>query len=119
MFQLTHKSAVITGGGSGIGQAIARLFARQGAIVHILELQTASAEETIAGIVAEGGRGTAHACNVSDQQAVKNVFEKIGSFDILVNCAGIAHIGRADNTSEEDFDKVYQVNIKGTYNCLH
>ena len=119
LFQLTQKTAVITGGGSGIGRAIAQLFARQGAIVHLPELMLANAEETVSLIKQEGGMAKAYACNVSDQSAVQSVFQEIGSFDILVNCAGIAHVGRADTTSAEDFEKVFNVNVKGTYNCLH
>jgi 2-keto-3-deoxy-L-fuconate dehydrogenase len=119
MFDLTNKIAVITGGGSGIGKAIACLFARQGANVHIIELNAAGAEETMNIIIAEGGKASTHLCSISDQQAVAKVFAETGPFDILVNCAGIAHIGTAVNTTEADFDKIYQVNIKGTYNCLH
>jgi NAD(P)-dependent dehydrogenase (short-subunit alcohol dehydrogenase family) len=119
MFELHNKTAVVTGGGSGIGKAIAILFARQGAVVYLLELNKTTADETVAEIENAGGKAVAEACNVADQQAVKEVFERIGSFDILVNCAGIAHIGKADTTTEADFDRICQVNIKGVYNCLH
>ncbi len=119
MFELKNKIAVITGGGSGIGKAIACLFAKQGATVNIIELNTKAAGETVDTIIAEGGKAFMHICSIGDQQAVKQVFESIGLFDILVNCAGIAHIGKATTTSEADFDKIYHVNIKGTYNCLH
>lgn len=119
MFRLDHKIAVVTGGGSGIGKAIAELFAEQGATVHVLELNAAAAAETIQKITDAGGIAVAHTCNISKQQEVKQVMESIGGFDVLVNCAGIAHVGRADTTTEEDFDRVYQVNVKGTYNCLH
>lgn len=119
MFELHNKTAVVTGGGSGIGKAIAILFARQGALVYLLELNKTTADETVAEIENTGGKAVAEACNVADQQAVKEVFERIGSFDILVNCAGIAHIGKADTTAEADFDRICQVNIKGVYNCLH
>lgn len=119
MFELHNKTAVVTGGGSGIGKAIAILFARQGAVVYLLELNKTTAEQTVTEIENAGGKAVAEACNVADQQAVKEVFERIGSFDILVNCAGIAHIGKADTTAEADFDRICQVNIKGVYNCLH
>lgn len=119
MFRLDHKTAVITGGGSGIGKAIAVCFAAQGAAVHIIELNTSAAEETIRLIEQKGDKAYAHTCNISRQEEVIEVMTAIGGFDILVNCAGIAHIGRADTTSEEDFDRVYSVNVKGTYNCLH
>ena len=119
MFSLANKSAVITGGGSGIGKAIATLFAKQGATVHIVELNTETANETVAAIHSDGGNAFAYACNISNQQQVNGVFAQTGGFDILVNCAGIAHVGKADTTSEADFEKIFQVNVKGTYNCLH
>lgn len=119
MFSLTDKAAVITGGGSGIGKAIAEMFAKQGATVHIIELNKTHADQTAAAITASGGRALAHSGDVSNQQMVKEIFAAIGTIDILVNCAGIANVGRADTTSEEDFTKVFNVNVKGTYNCLH
>ena len=119
MFSLTDKAAVITGGGSGIGKAIAEMFAKQGATVHIIELNKTHADQTAAAIIASGGRALAHSGDVSNQQMVKEIFAAIGTIDILVNCAGIANVGRADTTSEEDFTKVFNVNVKGTYNCLH
>jgi 2-keto-3-deoxy-L-fuconate dehydrogenase len=118
MFSLKNKKAVITGGGSGIGKAIAILFARQGATVHIIELTEASAADAVAAITAEDNTVFAHACNVANQQDVLAVFEKIGHLDILVNNAGIAHVGKADTTSEADFDRIITVNVKGVYNCL-
>jgi 2-keto-3-deoxy-L-fuconate dehydrogenase len=119
MFFLNNKHAVITGGGSGIGKAIAETFAKQGATVHILELQEANAEQTVTNIKAAGGTAKAYACDVSSQEQVNTVFSKIGSFDILVNSAGIAHIGKADNTNEQDFERIFNVNVKGVYNTLH
>ena len=119
MFSLKGKSAIITGGGSGIGKAISMLFAKQGANVHIIELNVAAAAEAVAEIEAAGGTADAYGCDVSNQEAVVDVFQKIGAIDILVNNAGIAHIGKADTTSEEDFTKVFNVNVKGAYNCLY
>jgi len=118
MFKLTNKSTIITGGGSGIGKAISILFAKQGATVHIIELNEDAANETVAEIKAAGGEASVHKCDVSNQQQVIDTFKAIGKVDILVNNAGIAHVGRADNTSEADFDRVYNVNVKGAYNCL-
>ncbi|MCD0488943.1 SDR family oxidoreductase [Pedobacter sp. MC2016-14] len=117
MFSLKGKTAVITGGGSGIGKAIALLFAKQGATVHIIELNAAAATETVSAIGTETP-AFAHGCDVSNQEQVLNTFKEIGKVDILVNNAGIAHIGRADTTSEADFTKVFDVNVKGAYNCL-
>lgn len=119
MFNLTNKKAIITGGASGIGKAIALLFAEQGAEVHIIELNSEGGQMVVDEISAGGGRATLHACSVTDQLQVKQTFERIGPHHILVNNAGIAHVGRADNTSEEDFDRVMNVNVKGVYNCLH
>lgn len=118
MFSLKNKIAVITGGGSGIGQAIAVLFAKQEATIHVLELTEESGKETKNLIYTEGGACTIHPCNVGDQAAVLSVFEKIGSLDILVNNAGIAHIGNVETTTEADFDRILSVNVKGVYNCL-
>src|ERR1700749_782970 len=119
MFKLTNKSTIITGGGSGIGKAMSLLFAKQGATVHIIELNKEAAEETVGEIKAAGGQAVAHRCDVSNQQQVIETFKAIGKIDILVNNAGIAHVGRADNTSEADFDRIYNVNVKGVYNCLY
>lgn len=119
MFSLKNKKAVITGGGSGIGKAISILFARQGAEVHIIELSKESAKDVFEEITKEGGKVFSHVCNVANQQDVKSVFEKIGNISILINNAGIAHVGKAETTSEEDFDKVISVNVKGVYNCVH
>ncbi len=119
MFSLQNKKAIITGGGSGIGKAIAVLFAKQGAVVHIIELTEESAAQTLNEIKAAGGIAEAYACDVSNRQQVQNVFEKIGAADILVNNAGIAHVGKADTTAEADFDRVMNVNVKGVYNCIH
>lgn len=119
MFSLQNKKAVITGGGSGIGKAIAVLFAQQGAEVHIIELTTESASIAVEEITANGGKVFAHACNVASQKDILAIFKEIGGIHILVNNAGIAHVGKADTTPEEDFDRVVNVNIKGVYNCLY
>lgn len=115
MFSLKNKIAVITGGGSGIGKAMAVLFAQQGAKVHIIELDEKAAAETVKEI---GETAAYHICNISDQKQVVEAFNSIRRIDILVNNAGIAHIGKADTTSEADFDRVMNVNVKGPYNCL-
>lgn len=118
LFQLNGKTAVVTGGGSGIGQAIATVFAARGARVHILELNAAAAMSTLETIEKAGGKAEVYACNVADQAEVIKAMEAIGGIDILVNCAGIAHVGKLETTSEFDFDRVYSVNVKGTYNCM-
>jgi 2-keto-3-deoxy-L-fuconate dehydrogenase len=118
MFSLKNKKAIVTGGGSGIGKAIAVLFARQGAEVHIIDLTIESAQEVVNEISKSGGNVFSYACNVAIQKEVVATFEKIGSIDILINNAGIANVGKADTTSESDFDRVMEVNVKGVYNCL-
>jgi NAD(P)-dependent dehydrogenase (short-subunit alcohol dehydrogenase family) len=119
MFNLDGKVAAVTGGGSGIGRAVALQFARQGATVHIIDLSETAAQQVVHEITSAGGNAIAHSCNVSLQQQVDGVFRIIEGLNILVNNAGIAHVGNAENTAEEDFDRLYQVNIKGVYNCLH
>ena len=118
MFSLKGKSALITGGGSGIGRAISILFAQQGAHVHILELNAESGAAVANEIITKNGQASVHSCDVSDQQKVVSLFNEIGKIDILVNNAGIAHVGKADSTSANDFERVYNVNVKGAYNCL-
>ena len=119
MFSLKGKSAVVTGGGSGIGRAVALAFAQQGATVHILDLSEAAGRQVAAEIEAQGGKAHVHACDVSNQQQVTAIFQQISNVQILVNNAGLSHIGRADNTSSEDFERVFNINVKGVYNCLH
>ncbi len=119
MFSLQNKKAVVTGGGSGIGKAIAALFAKQGAEVHIVELTQESAKTAVDEIKANGGKVFSHACDVANQKEVLATFEKIGTINILVNNAGIAHVGKVDTTAEADFDRIMNVNVKGVYNCLH
>jgi len=119
MFNLASKSAVITGGGSGIGKAIALLFAKQGAVVHIIELNDSASKEVVAEISKNGGKAYSYSCDVCNQEAVLSVFKSIGKIDLLVNNAGIAHVGNVENTSVQDFEKVFNVNVKGAYNCLY
>ena len=119
MFSLKNKTTVITGAASGIGKAVALIFAKQGAMVHLLDMNAQGLADSVAEIRNNDGNGEAHIANVTNQGEIKALFESIARIDILVNCAGISHIGRADTTTEEDFDKVYNVNVKGIYNCLH
>lgn len=120
-FDLTNKKAIVTGGGSGIGKAIAINLAGQGATVHILEMNLENALQTVEEIKNLGGNAAAYQCNVVNQQNVVNVINSIAenaAIDILINNAGIAHVGNIENTTEEDLDRLYQVNIKGVYNCV-
>lgn len=121
-FDLTDKVALITGGGSGIGQAIAGTFAAQGAYVCILDFNLSGAEATVAEIGEAGGKAKAYQCDVSDGESVQSIVRAIhrekASIDILVNNAGIAHVGNIEGTTSEDLDRLYNVNIKGVYHCI-
>ncbi|MFP6855339.1 MAG: SDR family oxidoreductase [Opitutales bacterium] len=116
------KVAVVTGGGKGIGQAIASRFAAEGAKVAIWELDEPSARSTIASIEKDGGSAVAFACDVVDHASVlaaaNATEERLGEITTLVNNAGIAHVGNVEETSEEDFDRVQRINVKGPFNCL-
>jgi 2-keto-3-deoxy-L-fuconate dehydrogenase len=121
-FRLDNKVAIVTGGASGIGKAISETFAANGAFVHILELNGESAEATVQEIIAQGGNARAHVCDVARQEDVKRAIADITrehTINILVNNAGIAHIGKLENTSESDFDRVFSINVKGIYNCMY
>jgi 2-keto-3-deoxy-L-fuconate dehydrogenase len=118
---LHGKVAVITGGGSGIGRAIALKFAAHGAKVRILDVSLNDANKTCEEIVSEGGNATAYFCDVTDQAQVKARFDEFaqqGSLSMLVNNAGISSIGTVESTSEAEFDRVFRVNVKGFYNCM-
>ncbi|MGH9547633.1 MAG: SDR family NAD(P)-dependent oxidoreductase [Terriglobales bacterium] len=120
-FRLDGKVAVVTGGGSGIGRAISLTFATHGAAVRILDVSLNEAEETCQEITSRGGKAEAYACDVTDQNQVKDRFAKLtaqGPVSILVNNAGISHIGTVESTTEQDFDRVFRVNVKGFYNCM-
>ena len=121
-FSLKGKTVVITGGASGIGKAIATKFAKKGAQVNILEVNQKGGKETVDAINSEGGKARLFTCNVSNQDEVSMVVNKISNnneIDILVNNAGIAHVGNLEDTTENDLDRLYNVNIKGVYNCMY
>jgi NAD(P)-dependent dehydrogenase (short-subunit alcohol dehydrogenase family) len=121
VFDLKGKTAIITGGAKGIGKAVSYQLAQQGASVTILDMDEAALQGVVNDIKKSGGLANGHVCDITDQQKVLDLFNTISQssgLDILVNNAGIAHVGNAENTSTEDFDKVYQVNVKGTFNCL-
>uniref|UniRef100_UPI00404779CC SDR family NAD(P)-dependent oxidoreductase n=2 Tax=Roseivirga sp. TaxID=1964215 RepID=UPI00404779CC len=120
-FSLHGKSAIITGAGSGIGRAIALVFAEAKANVQVLDLNIEAANLVVKEIEAAGGTAQSHACDVSNQTEVKKVIDAIAenqAIDILINNAGIAHVGNLENTSEEDLDRIYSVNVKGVYNGM-
>ena len=114
------RTVIVTGGGSGIGQAIATLFGARGARVGILDL--ASADATVQAITGAGGAAVHVQCDVSRQDDVSRAFADVqarfGPLDVLVNSAGVAHVGTVEQTTEADLDRIYAVNVKGVYNCL-
>lgn len=115
------KAAIVTGGASGIGRAIAHRFAASGARVHLADINLKEAEAAAREIVEGSGEARAYLCDVTHQENVKAVFDQIfqgGRVEILVNNAGIAQVGNLENTRECDFDDVFRVNVKGLYNCM-
>jgi NAD(P)-dependent dehydrogenase (short-subunit alcohol dehydrogenase family) len=119
MFRLENKVAVVTGGGSGIGKAVCLAFAKQGATVYVLDLEKENASQVANEIKDAGGKGFPIPCDVSKVDSVKDAFEFIdereNGLDILVNSAGLSHIGNIQKTTEADFDRLYQVNVKGIF----
>jgi 2-keto-3-deoxy-L-fuconate dehydrogenase len=121
-FRLDGKLAVVTGGASGIGRAVAQRFASSGACVRVLDIDENAAQTVVDEIGAAGGNAKAYSCDVSQRDNVEVVFSKISEeahIHILVNNAGISHVGSLEATSEEEFDKVFSVNVKGMYNCMY
>ncbi|MFT5166787.1 MAG: 2-keto-3-deoxy-L-fuconate dehydrogenase [Saprospiraceae bacterium] len=122
LFNLKNRVAVITGGGSGIGEAIAKVFARQEAEICILDIHKENSEAVVEQIKAADGKAHFYECNIANHKEVAAVFEKIYQthkrLDILVNNAGVAHIGNVEMTTEEDMDRVYKINVKGAFSCL-
>lgn len=121
-FRLDAKVAVITGAGSGIGQAIALKFASHGASIRIVDVNRAGAEATQQQISEAGGMASIHICDVTEHSQVKASFAELFANErihILVNNAGVSHIGSVESTSEQDFDRLVRINVKGFYNCMH
>lgn len=121
-FSLKNKVAIVTGGGSGIGKAISKTLSQQGAYVHILEWNADNGTITKNEIEQDGGLAEIHVCDVANQEDVINVINKISkvhTIHILINSAGVAHIGNIEKTPEADFDRIYNVNVKGVYNCIY
>lgn len=121
LFSLKGKTAIITGGGSGIGKAIATTFAKQGAHVCVLDFNADNGASTVSEIETEQGTASFYKCDVANQEQMESIFSEIAknnAIDILVNNAGIAHVGNIENTNSDDLDRLYSVNIKGVYNGM-
>jgi len=119
MFLLHQKTAVVTGGGSGIGKEVCIVLAKQGAKVYVVDLSEQSANDTVDIIKKEGGEAKSIVIDVTNQKVLMTAYAQIEAVHILVNCAGISHIGNATSTEEQDFEKIFNVNVKGVYNSLH
>lgn len=110
-FRLDHKIALITGGASGIGEATSRVFSEAGAAVIICDIDAARAEKLAAELP---GARTA-VCDITNEQAVKELFQTIPQLDVLVNNAGIGLVGGVEDTSLEDFERLMKVNVTGPF----
>jgi 2-keto-3-deoxy-L-fuconate dehydrogenase len=120
-FRLDNKVALVTGGASGIGQAIAICFVEHGATVRIVDLNEKAAQETADRIRQLGGNATVHTCDISDAAQTLSVFQDILELcpvNIPVNSAGVAHVGRLENTSDDDFERIFRVNVLGTHHAM-
>jgi NAD(P)-dependent dehydrogenase (short-subunit alcohol dehydrogenase family) len=122
MPKLQSKTAVITGGASGIGLAIAQLFATEGAAIEIIDRNTDDMRRVVADLRAAGATADPETCDITDAGAVDATIDRIhqrrGRIHILINNAGIAHVGNALTTTPEDFERVQRVNVFGAANCL-
>jgi 2-keto-3-deoxy-L-fuconate dehydrogenase len=117
-FRLDGKRALVTGAGSGIGRAIALTFAQAGAEILALDLQQSAADTIVNELTGLGAKASGLVCDVSDEASVAMAFASVTDLDLLVNSAGIAHVGTIRDTGVEDFDRLYRVNVRGTYLCM-
>lgn len=113
------KNVIVTGGGSGIGRAICQRLAEDGYHIVILDLDEGAGFETVDLVKQAGGSAECLVCDVSSTESVQEVFAGILRIDVLVNCAGIASIGKAADTTPEEMDRIYGVNVKGIYHCIY
>ena len=110
---------VVTGGGSGIGRATSIAMAAQGFDIRIFDLSPEGAEETLDLVRWAGGTGAFSQVDVSDTESVRVAFSGLPRLDALINNAGVAHVGNVLDATPEDIDRLYRINIRGVYHCLH
>ena len=120
MFRLDSKVALITGAGSGIGASIAEMFARAGANVFVADRDEVSGRKVAEAIRTAMGKADFVSLDVTSEQqceqAQQTVREKFGRLDVLVNNAGIGHVGTMLQTTGADLDRIYAVNVRGMFN---
>jgi NAD(P)-dependent dehydrogenase (short-subunit alcohol dehydrogenase family) len=119
MKRFEGKIAAVTGAGSGIGRATALYLAAEGADVAVLEISASAGEETLNLIREAGHTGRVIAVDVADTDSVRAAFAQLARLDVLVNNAGVAHVGDVLATQTDDLDRLYRINIRGVYHCLH
>ncbi|WP_142785084.1 SDR family NAD(P)-dependent oxidoreductase [Changchengzhania lutea] len=123
MIDLTNKVAIVTGGGKGIGESVCHVLAKQGATVHVLDIDKENGKRVAKTIQQNKANAFFHHCDLTNHEKVGELFQSIfnrsKSLDILINNAGVAHIGNVENTTPQDMDKIYNVNVKSVYSCLH
>jgi NAD(P)-dependent dehydrogenase (short-subunit alcohol dehydrogenase family) len=116
-FRLDGKNALVTGAGSGIGRAIALLFAAQGASVVVVDRDKEAGRETVDALKAASGRAELAVVDVSDEGAMLALERRLPPVDVVVANAGIGHVGDLSNTTAVDLDRLYAVNVRGVFNC--
>jgi NAD(P)-dependent dehydrogenase (short-subunit alcohol dehydrogenase family) len=123
MFRLDDKITLVTGAASGIGRAIAETFASAGAFVYVTDRDARSGQKTVKHINAGGGKSLFVPLDVTKEKSCETVRTLVlrahGRLDVLVNNAGIGHVGTMMQTTGDDLDRLYAVNVRGVFNVTH